>query len=435
MTADADVVAGGGQVARDARTWTRVLSYWHLAFYVLVAIAAGSLVAADPGALRRGDPDLLVALVALAALVLVYWSVGRRAVDEEELGLGYAYLAVLFAVTALVTGLNPMGTVLLFVAYSQVWLLAPSTRAGAWLCAVLTTLVTLSLLFRLRDSGESPAVIAFQMLLGFAFAILMGVWLRTIIQQGERRSQLLDELQAAQEELGRTQHAAGVTAERERVAREIHDTLAQGFTSVVMLAQTAAADLERGATDALATRLSLIERTARENLAEARSLVAAFAPPSLHDSTLPQALERLAAAFATDTETTVKAEVDAVESLPTGADVVLLRAAQESLSNVRRHARASAVRLVLRAGATATTLSVQDDGAGIAPGTREGFGLRGMRERVLAYGGTVDVTSDDSGTCVTVIVPWSTVPSITAPSSTVPSRAVPSSALPTSSHE
>ncbi|MEP7764438.1 sensor histidine kinase [Sanguibacter sp. 25GB23B1] len=405
MTADADVVTVGGQVARDAHTWTRVLSYWHLAFYVLVAIAAGSLVAADPGALRRGDLDLLVALGALGALVLVYWSVGRRAVDEEAHGLGYAYLAVLFTVTALVTGLNPMGTVLLFVAYSQIWLLAPTTRVGAWLCAVLTTLVTLSLLFRLRDSGESTAVIAFQMLLGFAFAILMGVWLRTIIQQGERRSQLLDQLQAAQEELGRTQHAAGVTAERERVAREIHDTLAQGFTSVVMLAQTAAADLDRGATDALATRLSLIERTARENLAEARSLVAAFAPPSLHDSTLSQALERLAAAFATDTETEVHAEVDRVESLPTGADVVLLRAAQESLSNVRRHARAQAVHLTLRAGAATTTLGVRDDGTGIAPGTREGFGLRGMRERVVAYGGTVEVTSDDSGTCVTVVVP------------------------------
>ena len=410
MTADAEVVtadvgAAGGQVARDARTWTRVLSYWHLAFYVLAAIAAGSLVAADPEALRRGDPDILVALGALGGLVVMYLLVGRRAVDEERRGLGYAYLAVLFSVTALVTGLNPMGTVLLFVAFSQVWLLTPSTRAGAWLCALLTTLVTLSLLFRLRDSGESPAVIAFQMLLGFAFAILMGVWLRTIIEQGERRSQLLDELQAAQSELGRTQHAAGVTAERERVAREIHDTLAQGFTSIVMLAQTASADLEQGSTGALARRLGLIERTARENLAEARSLVAAFAPPSLHDSTLAQALERLATSFAAETGTEVHAEVEVVDDLATGADVVFLRAAQESLSNVRRHARAATVHLSLRTGDGATTLVVTDDGAGMAPQTREGFGLRGMRERVVAYGGAVDVTSGDSGTSVTVVVP------------------------------
>lgn len=398
-------VPAGDQVARDARTWTRVLSYWHLAFYVLVVIAAGSLVADDPEALRRGDVGILVALGALVVLVLVYSFVGRRAVDEELRGPGYAYLAVLLAVTALVTGLNPMGTVLLFVAYSQVWLLAPSTRAGAWLCALLTTLVTLSLLFRLRDSGESPAVVALQMFLGFAFAILMGLWLRTIIEQGERRSQLLDELQAAQSELGRTQHAAGVAAERERVAREIHDTLAQGFTSIVMLAQTASADLEQGSSEALATRLGLIERTARDNLAEARSLVAAFAPPSLHDSTLSQALERLATSFAAETGTQVRADVEAVDALPTGADVVFLRAAQESLSNVRRHARAAAVLLSLRTGDGSTTLVVDDDGAGMAPGTREGFGLRGMRERVVAYGGTVDVTSDDSGTRVTVVVP------------------------------
>lgn len=408
MTAEADSTTTDGQVARDARTWTRVLSYWHLAFYVLVAIAAGSVVSADPGALRRGDLGVVVALAALGVLVVAYALVGRRAVDEERSLPGYAYLAVLFAVTALVTGLNPMGTVLLFVAYSQIWLLAPSTRSGALLCVVLTTVVTLALLLRLRGSGESTTVIVFQMLLGFAFAILMGVWLRTIIEQGERRSQLLDELQAAQAELGRTQHAAGVTAERERVAREIHDTLAQGFTSIVMLAQTAAADLEQGSTDALATRLSLVERTARENLAEARSLVAAFAPPSLHHSTLDQAIERLVAGFAAETGTVVRAEIDVVEALPTGADVVLLRAAQESLSNVRRHACAQNVHLTLRTGADVTTLRVRDDGRGIAPRTPEGFGLRTMRERVVTYGGSVDVSSDDAGTCITVVVPGRT---------------------------
>ena len=227
MTADAGVerlLAGrpSGSEARVARTWTPgpPLGCWQpgllrprrrsppAPWSQRIALSA----------LGAGVPrTFLVALVALAALVLVYWSVGRRAVDEEELGLGYAYLAVLFAVTALVTGLNPMGTVLLFVAYSQVWLLAPTTRAGAWLCAVLTTLVTLSLLFRLRDPGESPAVIAFQMLLGFTFSILMGVWLRTIIRAERGAVPAPARAPGCAGRAGATHHSAGVMAERERI--------------------------------------------------------------------------------------------------------------------------------------------------------------------------------------------------------------------------
>src|SRR5690606_19116211 len=91
-------------------------------------------------------------------------------------------------------------------------------------------------------------------------------------------ARLVDELRATQAELARTSHDAGVLAERERVAQEIHDTLAQGFTSVVMLAQAASADLDRGAVDDARERLGLVESTARDNLAEARALAAARAP-------------------------------------------------------------------------------------------------------------------------------------------------------------
>lgn len=395
------------EIERDARSWSRVLRAWHLGFYLLVAIIAASLVTDRPQDLAAGEPRMVLALVALAVLVAAYTVFGWRATREHLTGLdagGVVYLVVLFAVTALVTGLNPLGTMLLFVAVSQVWLVAPSRTIGAWLCVLLTVLVTTALLLRLRGTGENLLAVTFQMALSLCFSLFLGLWLWWIIQQGIDRVRLLSELRAAQDELGRSQHEAGVLAERERVAREIHDTLAQGFTSVIMLAQTASADLERGHGEALARRLALIESTARDNLAEARALVAATTPPPLREATLGQALTRLAETFTAETQIALEATIDDADLDPVAA-VVLLRAAQEALSNVRRHARAGAVSLSLRHGPGAVALAVHDDGVGLGRDTADGYGLRGMRERVTAYGGTVTITSQGRGTTVTVELP------------------------------
>ncbi len=85
------------------------------------------------------------------------------------------------------------------------------------------------------------------------------------------------------------------------MAREIHDTLAQGFTSIVMVSQAVRADLDRGRLDAARERLDLVERTARDNLAEARALVSAFAPVGLAETGLAAALDRLAERFGQET--------------------------------------------------------------------------------------------------------------------------------------
>ena len=122
----------------------------------------------------------------------------------------------------------------------------------------------------------------------------------------------------------------GALAERERLAGEIHDTLAQGFTSIIMLLQAA-----RGTADRAGQY-----RTARENLAEARTLITALRPAPLSGATLEEALGRITAQFGEElaVSTTFEVRGDS-RTTSTKVEVVLLRAAQEALANVRKHAR------------------------------------------------------------------------------------------------
>jgi signal transduction histidine kinase len=156
-------------------------------------------------------------------------------------------------------------------------------------------------------------------------------------------------------------------------------------------------------------QIGLAVRTARENLAEARALVAAVPPAALGESSLDEAVRRLVGRLGEeldlDTECVVSGEP---RRLAARSEVVLLRAAQEGLANVRKHAKAGSVAVTLDYGATAVRLEVRDDGTGFDPETASGFGLRGMRERAAQVDGTLDVRSTPgAGTSITVEVPAS----------------------------
>jgi len=382
--------------ARSERTafWHRTLRGWDIAFFLMVAIGAATLMLTLPAG------QAAVAVLGLLALLTVgYLLVGRRAARSGSTGGALAYLALLVVVTVAITWLNPGGSVLLFLAYSQIWFFAETRRAGVVACTVLTVGVFGAIVaYEGLSSGALPAALA-QGSVALAFAVLLGLWVTQIAEQSEQRADLVDQLEAAQSEIGRSHHASGVAAERERMAQEIHDTLAQGFTSIVMLAQTAESDLRRGRSDLAAERIALVERTARDNLAEARALVAAFAPVALDGAGLGEALGRLAARFAEETGVRVDLRLgDGGAPLAREHEVILLRAAQEALANVRRHAGAASVRVVLTLDVDDASLEVVDDGRGIDPAAAEGFGLRGMRERVTSGGGTLAVGAvDDDG--------------------------------------
>ncbi len=385
--------------------WERTVVWWHAGFVLIVVLTAVSLPLGGVDGRERWT-----AYAAMAAMLLAYAVWGGPAARSRDQRKALAYAAVLVVATPVAIAQAGLATFLLFAAFTQLWMLLEPSRRAVTGCVVLTCGTTLGIAFQEGFDARTLVQVAPQMAITLAFSVLLGLWFGTTMQRSEERARLLTELRAAQAELARSHHSAGVAAERERLAREIHDTLAQGFTSVVTQAQAATAALDRGEHGAARERLQLVETTARENLAEARALVAAFAPVPLQGSTLGEALRRLADRFAAETGTAVRLEV-ADDGTGDGthdatSDVVLLRAAQEALANVRRHADARAVTVRLDREAGTVGLEVTDDGRGLPPGHADGMGLSGMRSRVSAVGGSIDVgPADDGGTRVRVRVP------------------------------
>ncbi|MFI2103680.1 sensor histidine kinase [Isoptericola sp. NPDC019693] len=395
--------------------WERQVVWWDVGFVLIVLLTATAMAL---GGVDGGR--LWTAYAAMAVMLLAYAVWGARAARTRDQRRAAAYVVVLIAGTAVAIAQGGLATFLLFASFTQLWMLLEPPRRAVVASVALGVATTFAI--AAQQGFDLPTLLeaAPQMGVAIAFSVLLGLWFATTMRRSDERARLLHELRRAQAELAESHHAAGVTSERERIAREIHDTLAQGFTSVVTQAQAATAALDRGEQGRARERLLVVEQTARDNLAEARALVAAFAPVPLQGSTLAEALRRLAERFTAETGTPVMLDVAGVTGAVGGgatghaaADVVLLRAAQEALANVRRHAGAHAVTIRLtRDGddgdAPDVRLEVTDDGRGLPPGQVDGLGLAGMRERVSAVGGTLAVEPGaEGGTRVEVHVPSS----------------------------
>jgi signal transduction histidine kinase len=209
---------------------------------------------------------------------------------------------------------------------------------------------------------------------------------------------------------------AGVLDERRRMAREIHDTLAQGLTGIVTQLQAAeqAASRTPGDPSGWRRHVDAATRLARDSLTEARRSVDALRPEPLEGCRLSEALtsvaERWSALNGIPAQVTTTGTVRPINS---EAEFALLRAAQEALANVARHAHASRVGLTISYMENEVALDVRDDGVGFDPAVSErsdhGFGLIAMRQRIAALSGTLQIESEPGGgTAISACVP--TVP-------------------------
>ncbi len=202
---------------------------------------------------------------------------------------------------------------------------------------------------------------------------------------------------------------AAILDERQRLAREIHDTLAQDFTSIVMHLEAAEGALPDGAAT-LRQHLVQAREMAREGLVQARRLVWATRPEILERTSLPLAIERVIEQWAETSGVEARVSITGKPCpLPPGVEVALLRATQEALANVRKHAQASSVCVTLSYMGDLVVLDVQDDGAGFDPelaGATGCFGLAAMRERVEQLDGDLIVESmPGGGTTLVVEIP------------------------------
>jgi signal transduction histidine kinase len=197
--------------------------------------------------------------------------------------------------------------------------------------------------------------------------------------------------------------------ERQRMAAEIHDTLAQGLTGIIT--QIEAAQQAHDDQPERDRHLVNAAQLARQSLTEARRSVAAWRPARLDGAELPQALEAVATEWSGMSGVPVDMDTsgDSLVLLPE-VEVALLRAAQEALANVAKHARATRVALSLRYMGDVVTLDVRDDGIGFDPRSDSapapGFGLSAMRHRIAQVAGSLVVESEPGeGTSVSVRVP------------------------------
>jgi len=183
--------------------------------------------------------------------------------------------------------------------------------------------------------------------------------------------------------------------ERTRLAREIHDTLAQGLTAIALNIEGAMHRLETDPAQAR-ERLDRALGMARENLEDARRSVLDLRGASrLEGKPLAEALAGLARSFTSDSGVPVRVAAVHTQRLPLRIEAELFRVAQEALTNVRRHAHAREVEVALRKRGSTLTLSVRDDGRGFSPHTRADgtHGIVGMRERAKLLGGRLQVSS------------------------------------------
>jgi signal transduction histidine kinase len=390
---------------------TRALAWClHLLVVGLLVLAAGRAVADD-----RPHTGWVVAAAAVCGLVYAAGPVlpgvsrSRRAAA--------LWLAAVGAVWLVLLALSADGVWLAFPLYFlQLHLL--SRRAG--LAAVVATAAIAVAGFAAHQGSFSPAT-AIGPALGAAVAVAVVWGYQALYRESEQRRRLIEELTATRADLATAQHSAGVLAERERLAREIHDTLAQGLSSIQLLLRAAERSLPHASENA-ARCIDQARQTAVDNLAEARRFVAALSPPALEGTTLAGALERLCAGIGTRHPITARLHLTGEPvPMPTAHEVALLRIAQSALANTVRHAEATTVDVTLSYLGDHVAVDVVDDGRGFEPDRLPasdpeagGFGLAAMRARVHALGGTLTVESAPGhGTALAAQLPLASTPDST----------------------
>lgn len=398
-----------------ANAWERWRNVWHVVYYGALLIVTGLAL------LDRPTGAALWVILSLTLLIAVgYWFVIVR--HPEWVGQPQPVSALYFALTAIASfvlvGYRPIYFMFAFSLIGHLFRVLPIRWAmPGFVILLLSLLGQLAVII-----GWSPLSAPFLItaVASLAFGVILALWIENILTQSRQRQKLIEELEATRRGLAEAERRAGALDERQRLAREIHDTLAQGFISVVVHLEAAESALPPGA-EVTHKHIDQARQTARESLAEARRVIWAIRPELLERASLPDALAQVVTRWKDDTGLAAALNVTGTPSaLPPEVEVTVLRAAQEALANIRKHAQATQANVTLSYMSDVIMLDVQDDGGGFDSAvalalskdqTGGGFGLTAMRERIEQLGGSLLVESapgPQRGTTLVIEIPLST---------------------------
>lgn len=371
----------------------------HVLFGSLVALVIGR-------AIVDAEPLSIFVIPLCVALVITYGLGGyiaRNGVGASHRA-GYLWLGVLSIEWGVLVSLTSEAAYLVFPLFFLFLHVLPR-RIG--IAAVLAATAITVIVLAGREGGGIGGVIG--PLVGAGVAIVIGLGYQSLAREGAEREKLMAELLETRGQLAATEHEAGILAERSRLAREIHDTVAQHLSSIQMFLHAA----ERVAPDSAAIpQIHLARETAATSLADARRFIRELTPAILVDQGIGAALRRLAnTQWQSDT---LKVHIRVADSLalPMHVQTALLRIAQGAMANVAQHANARNATITIARDIATVQMTIADDGQGFdrdavfakaAAGTSDSFGLTATQERVDQLGGKLLVeTTPGDGTSITV---------------------------------
>ncbi|HWV24638.1 MAG TPA: sensor histidine kinase [Thermomicrobiales bacterium] len=369
--------------------WYRWFFWFDLAFggISLIAIITAFV---DPGvSLKRA-----VAGSGAAIFLTVWYRLrgrwGRIRRDRDAL----VYFALVIPVIVLALRMYDGFGLLLFAAYWQGFAILRTMPALIY-AAVLTIAMQIGYSTITFSTLDEIHVSPYQIIIGVVLLTvsgMMALYMESLAREMDRRQHLLDELKTAQANLAEQEREAGMRLERERFSAEIHDTIAQQFTSVVTNLTAAKSRGDRNP-DAALHHIDAALTAARQGITDARRMVAAMQPDVLTGRTISEALREISSSGPASPVVSFT-ESGVPGSLTRFHEAILVRALQEALGNTRKHAGATTVDVTLTWEEDDMILDISDDGCGFDPDgispREDGFrmGLWSMRARVEGAGGT-----------------------------------------------
>ncbi|WP_396124762.1 histidine kinase [Corynebacterium sp. ES2775-CONJ] len=375
----------------------------------MTVITALLLAVALVGAARLHRDEAVIAVLLCTAFGFAYALSVTRAHDRLRWKLFWVSFLTLIWVVML--PVIPVSVYLVFPLFFLYLRVLPDYRGivaviGATAVAILSYRANLTF-----GAVMGPAVSAL---------VVIGIHLafQALWRGAREREALIAELMATRNQLAETERAAGIAEERQRIAHEIHDTLAQGLSSIQMLLNVAEREVKRSSISQHEQLkpleyMRLARQTAADNLQEARAMIAALQPAALSKTSLEGALNRVAEAFV-GPEFSI--HIDGEErQLPMKVEAALLRIAQGAMGNVAKHAHATRCAVTLSYSEEEVRLDIVDDGSGFDPNELADrpvglghIGVNAMRQRAKELGGSVSVESAPGrGTAVSVGIPVS----------------------------